>query len=86
MVDIQGKNGANAYTHVGVEKHSDGSWTFSATIRATSDVLFKMRYIGYDDFETSYAKFKQDLQEETDKYFVAIEFSQELYNKLGIIK
>ena len=69
MVDIQGKNGANAYTHGGVEKHSDGSWTFSATICATTNVLFKMKNMGYD-FETSYARFKQALQEETDKYFV----------------
>ena len=84
-MDIQGKNGANAYTHGGIEKHYDGSWTFSATIRATTDVLFQMRYIGYD-FVTSRARFKQALQEETDKYFVPLEFSQELYNELGIIK
>tara|TARA_R110000765_G_scaffold145040_1_gene247132 strand:+ start:78 stop:335 length:258 start_codon:yes stop_codon:yes gene_type:complete len=85
MVDIQGKNGANAYTHGGVEKNIDGSLTFSATISACTDILFQMQYMGYD-FETSYAKFKEDLQAETDKYFVAIEFSQELYNELGIIK
>ena len=71
-MNIQGKNGAYAYSHGGVEKHYDGSWTFYATIRTTTDVLFKMRYIGYDDLETSYAKFKQDLQEETNKYFVEI--------------
>ena len=74
MIDIQGKNGAYAYSHDGVEKNIDGSLTFSATISASTEMLFQMRYMGYD-FETSYAKFKQDLQAETDKYFVAIEFS-----------
>ena len=70
-MNIQGKNGAYAYSHGGIEKNFDGGLTFSATICATTDVLFKMKYMGYD-FETSYAKFKQDLQEETDKYFVEI--------------
>ena len=84
-MDIQGKNGANAYTHGGVEKHYDGSWTFSATIRATTDVLFQMRYMGYD-FETSRARFKQALQEETDKYFEPLTWSDWVYDELGINK
>jgi hypothetical protein len=84
-MDIQGKNGANAYTHGGIKKHYDGSWTFSATIRATTDVLFQMRYMGYD-FETSRARFKQALQEETDKYFVSLTWSDWVYDELGINK
>ena len=42
-MNIQGKNGAYAYSHGGIEKNFDGGLTFSATICATTDVLFKMK-------------------------------------------
>ena len=66
--DINGINGSYANLHGGVEKHIDGSFTLFATIQ--DSILFHKKYMGYD-FPEALSMFREALQIETDKYFIA---------------
>ena len=67
-MDITGINGATAYSHSGIEKHQNGSFTMYATIEPYGQ-LFKETYIGYT-ISKALKLFREDLQVETDRYIV----------------
>ena len=66
--DITGINGAWAVLHGGTEKHHNASFTMFATIEPSGD-LFKKTFYGYDLTEARKI-FKNELQNETNRYFV----------------